>query len=348
MIGQAKSFKTMGKTFEPSPSQLQVLSLAGGGFMGLFTATVLEALEEKYRRFYDTTEVFAGTSVGSLLALGLASGRSAKDIASTMRDVGPDIFPPSALPLVSKVKNAWKPKYKTEELRNVIESLVGKKKLGDLERHVIVPAVDLTAGSYRVFRGGGDSIDAEIPVVDVALASAAAPTYFPVHPIETELFADGGLIANAPDAIAAQEALGRLGGRKDRTRMIAIGTTLVESGAKSDVENLDWGALEWLPQLLKFTMAGQVSLARAMAAEALGASNTMVIDPLQSASQSQVVGLDKADKIAADTLDAIAKQAMRELLDPVSGQTAFFQRWNNHNVVSPKPTEPSRAWIRSV
>ena len=36
-------------------------------------------------------------------------------------------------------------------------SLVGDKKMGDLKRHVFIPAVDLTAGSYRIFRSGARS-----------------------------------------------------------------------------------------------------------------------------------------------------------------------------------------------
>ena len=52
---------------------LRVLSLAGGGFLGLYTAVVLEALEARAgeplaRRF----DLLAGTSIGGLLGLALA------------------------------------------------------------------------------------------------------------------------------------------------------------------------------------------------------------------------------------------------------------------------------------
>jgi len=53
--------------------KVRVLSLAGGGFLGLYTAAVLEGLEARVgeplgRRF----DLIAGTSIGGLLALALA------------------------------------------------------------------------------------------------------------------------------------------------------------------------------------------------------------------------------------------------------------------------------------
>jgi len=57
----------------PTSRPLRVLSLAGGGFLGLYTAVVLEGLEERAgkplgRRF----DLLAGTSIGGLLSLALA------------------------------------------------------------------------------------------------------------------------------------------------------------------------------------------------------------------------------------------------------------------------------------
>ncbi len=51
-----------------------ILSLSGGGFLGLYTVSVLAGLEEETgqplaRRF----ELLAGTSVGGIIALGLAA-----------------------------------------------------------------------------------------------------------------------------------------------------------------------------------------------------------------------------------------------------------------------------------
>ena len=314
-----------------SQKQLQILSLAGGGFMGLFTADVLAAIEDSERPFFETTDLFAGTSVGALIALGLASEVSAKTIASKMRANGASIFPQSAFPLLSKVKAISSPKFDPEALRTVIESIVGKATLGDLKRHVVVPAVNLTSGSCKIFRGGKKSNDKDVLVADVALASAAAPVYFPVYKIGSELFADGGLVANAPDAIAANEAMINLGGRPNFVRMLAVGTTLYAAGSKSDANSIEWGAKDWLPQLLKFSMAGQVSLARHLAENMLGQKNMLVVDPTRSSDQNDVIKLDKADQVAADTLAAIAKATIDDLFKENSSEKAFLERWRNHS-----------------
>jgi patatin-like phospholipase/acyl hydrolase len=39
----------------------------------------------------------------------------------------------------------------------------------------------------------------------VALATSAAPTYFPPHVAEGRTFVDGGLVANAPDLVLLTE-----------------------------------------------------------------------------------------------------------------------------------------------
>lgn len=338
----------MATQFQIPRKHLQVLSLAGGGFMGLFTADVLAEIEERERPFFETTELFAGTSVGALIALGLASGAPARTIAEKMRANGESIFPPSAFPLLSKLRAISNPKFDTEALRAVIESIVGKATLGDLKRRVVVPAVDLTSGSCRIFRGGEDSEDKDVPVADVALASAAAPVYFPVHAIGPELFADGGLVANAPDAIAAQEAIINLGGQRGYVRMLAVGTTLCAAGSKSDAKNIDWGAKDWLPQLLKFSMAGQVSLARHLAENILGRENMLLVDPSRSSDQNDVIGLDKADQVAADTLAAIAKATIRDLFKEGSTEKAFLERWNNHTVPDTPRSPPTGPRIRTV
>ncbi|MEJ1967781.1 MAG: hypothetical protein WDN03_03955 [Rhizomicrobium sp.] len=58
-----------------------------------------------------------------------------------------------------------------------------------------------------------------------ALATTAAPTYFPLHSIDGELFADGGLHANAPDIIAISEALRTYNAPLSQIGMVSIGTT---------------------------------------------------------------------------------------------------------------------------
>ncbi len=320
--------------FDPEIRNIQIVSLAGGGFMGLFTAEFLARLEADGVDFLGTTDVFAGTSAGSLIALGLAAGVPAKTIAAKMREKGEAIFPPKiakANAIVSAIQHPKTAKYETTGLKEALHDLVKTTKMGDLPRRALVPAVDMTAGTYRIFRGGVDGPDANILVADVALASAAAPLYFPVHAIGSNLFADGGLIANAPDAIAATEALHVLSGRAGRVKLLSVGTTLGAAGLAGSAIPNDWGPAQWASRLLDYSMAGQVALSRHMAETLLGADKVVTIDPLRSAEQNEVLALDKANAEAVNTLNAMADRAALNL---TQSNRQFVNLWKAHQAVS--------------
>ena len=57
------------------PGRFQVLALDGGGIRGLYTASLLGALEKGIGRpIVDHFDLIAGTSTGGIIALGLAKG----------------------------------------------------------------------------------------------------------------------------------------------------------------------------------------------------------------------------------------------------------------------------------
>lgn len=75
-------------------ARFQILSLSGGGYRGLYTATVLAELEEALggtplARSFD---LITGTSVGGILALGLALEIPAARLAELFEHHGQQIF----------------------------------------------------------------------------------------------------------------------------------------------------------------------------------------------------------------------------------------------------------------
>ena len=71
----------------------QILSLSGGGFLGLYTVSVLAELERQVRRpIASCFDLLAGTSVGGIIALGLAAERPASDIKHAFESYGTRIF----------------------------------------------------------------------------------------------------------------------------------------------------------------------------------------------------------------------------------------------------------------
>ena len=71
----------------------QILSLSGGGFLGLYTISVLAELERQVRRpIASCFDLLAGTSVGGIIALGLAAEKPATDIKHAFESYGTRIF----------------------------------------------------------------------------------------------------------------------------------------------------------------------------------------------------------------------------------------------------------------
>ena len=166
-------------------SRFGVLALSGGGFLGLYTLAILAALEKEFGTPIATRfDLLAGTSVGGIIALGLAAEIPVREIQYAFEKNGTKIFSDRAAatgrlrPFLELRRNALRPKYQAEELRRTIIELLGHDKLiGDLKHPVIVPAVNVTKGCPQIFKTPHHetfSVDLHYRVVDVALATSAA------------------------------------------------------------------------------------------------------------------------------------------------------------------------------
>ncbi len=309
----------------------QILSLSGGGFLGLYTAAVLAELEERSgRRLTDCFDLIAGTSIGGIIALGLAAGRSAADICAAFKKHGPEIFPghppfTKAGWLYRFARNVPAPLYQAAALRRTVERIVGVETvMSDLSRPVVIPAVNLTKGGPKVFKTGHNRrfvLDWRLKVVDVALATSAAPTYFPAHRIGDELFADGGMFANSPDMIAMHEAEMFLDVARDDIRVLSVGTTTTDFAMSSSLEP-NMGVMGWMRnQRLTNVMIGcQQALTNDMMRHVLG-ERYLRIDRRQADEQRAELALDAATAGAISNLLAIAGASFAEVsADPSLGE----------------------------
>lgn len=303
----------------------RILSISGGGFLGLYSAAVLAALEEQsgqplHRRF----DLIAGTSIGGILALGIAANKPVAKIVDAFKKNGSKIFSARPAPtgvIASKLalgKNALKAKYASDNLRNVITDLVGADTMiGDLKQRTIVPAVNLTKGSPQVFKTPHHKTfirDWKLPVVDVALATSAAPTFFPIHKIGGEMFADGGLYANSPDEIALHEAEYFLGQKTEDVHILSIGTTTSKFSFSGAVNaNLGW--VGWMGgQKLPSVMIGAQQMNADFVLRHKLGNRYLRIDHDQSAEQSKHLALDVATPQAIENLLGLAEASVRQHL----------------------------------
>ncbi|UOG19805.1 CBASS cGAMP-activated phospholipase [Acinetobacter sp. PK01] len=200
--------------------KVKVLALNGGGARGLYTISVLaqleQIIEDEYQipnvRIGDYFDLITGTSIGGILALGLASGKSARELKEKFKDSAPSIFPTWRFFFQTFIK-VFFPVYDSEPLRNTVKNMIGDNTtFKDLTRRVMIPSVNLSEGCPRFFKtphGEFFHKDANVKLIDAAMATSAAPTYFKPHFIESEghFFADGGLVANNPSYIGLREVL---------------------------------------------------------------------------------------------------------------------------------------------
>ena len=140
---------------------------------------------------------YLGTSMGAVVAAGLASGIGNDELLERMAEVGRrgvvrDPFAPVAgLYLRSLLKPA--------PLRAAIEAMVPARRFADLTSPLTVTAVDLDTGELLLFGAGA----ANAPLVDVLCASCALPVYYPPVILNGRRLGDGGLRAVLPLEAAA-------------------------------------------------------------------------------------------------------------------------------------------------
>ena len=201
-----------------------VLSLTGGGFRGLYSARVLQELEQQAGRpIGQCFDLIAGTSIGGILALAVAFDCPMDTVLRAFREFGPRIFPPK-----SKFAGLMSSKYDTVALCEVIDAILPlEATLADARHALVIPALNLTMGSQQVLKTRHNpdwTRDSRYKIKEIALATAGAPIYFPIASLDNQLFADGGLFANAPDLVALHEANKFFGQLDSAVRMLSVGT----------------------------------------------------------------------------------------------------------------------------
>ena len=253
----------------------RALSLTGGGVRGLFSATVLSELERRIGRdLSEQFDVVVGTSVGGIIALGLACGISAKKIASHISASAKDIF---GKPARLNPDGLRATRHRPDRLRECIGTILGSSantKIRELNRNVLIPSVDAFANRIVYFSnveriGSTPCLNASL--IDVALATSAAPTYFPPHIIDEAAFLDGGIASNNPDIEALRFCWTVLSRTLQSLRILSIGTGDVQHVVDRQ-DCMDAGAIKWMRKykILDRMMSLQESKSSGLVADLLG------------------------------------------------------------------------------
>ena len=308
----------------------QILCLSGGGFRGLYTASLLEKLEQEAgKALSEVFDLIAGTSIGGILALGLASGRSATKLRESFEANADRIFPRYREVKGHKVfprvpRGILKARYPQTGLRDTLKEILGERSTAPLcaglATHVLISSVDLNERGPRIFRTSDP--DCNVSLLDVGLATSAAPTYFPEHTIGSNLVVDGGLIANAPDMISLIEALKTE--PLESIRMLSVGTAGRE-GARAYRKAKSPGLIGSAKDTFFLTLDAQEQLS-VMAVGDLLRDRYLRIDVKPSASEREAIGLDIIGTRAAETLKLMAARTWNEQQPP--NQARFREMLN--------------------
>jgi predicted acylesterase/phospholipase RssA len=207
---------------------------------------------------------------------------------------------------------------------------------------VIIPSINYSTGEAVLFKTSHHPDlrrDLCIPLVDVALATSAAPGFFPRHRYANSQYVDGGLFANAPGTLALHEATQFFGRTDDNVHLMSIGTmssrSTVDARRALTGGHLDWGggnALQAPKRLFSLAISVQETLSCNMLNHRLH-NRYLHIDDDNSDERARALALDKTDAAAREVLLGTAEQRskhcisdprVREFMNHTASNPTFF------------------------
>lgn len=207
----------------PEEREFRVLSIDGGGIKGIFAAAFLARLElsrlggRSIGRYFD---LITGTSTGGIIAIALAAGISAQRILDLYVSQGREIFPRR------RDYGFVRPAFKQLALAGALRELFGVSVLGDVTARLCIPSADGRHGDVAVFKTPHHPDyrrDWRMSLVDVGLATSAAPTFLKVHEADGYRFIDGGVWANNPVMVGVVDTLSCFSVARRKVRVLSIG-----------------------------------------------------------------------------------------------------------------------------
>lgn len=294
------------------------MSLDGGGIKGVFAASFLAELEKRIGRTVgDYFDLIAGTSTGGIIALGLGMGISARELTGFYESEGPQIF--AGRGIWRSARWLVRTKYDPDGLRRALQKHLGDRQLWESTTRLLIPSMSRDTSDIHIIKTPHHPdlhTDWRLRAVDVALATSAAPTFFPAaRATGGPALLDGGVWANNPVALACVEAIGRrLRWPLDGVKVLSIGCTACPPGRSFFRARGVTGFFGWMKPLLEMMMEGQSRGALGEAKNILGSANVVRVNPTVARGQyslddvrnvESLIGLG-AEQARADARDVIA------------------------------------------
>ncbi|HUP05445.1 MAG TPA: patatin-like phospholipase family protein [Bryobacteraceae bacterium] len=213
----------------------KILSIRGGGIRGIIPACCLIGLEQQLGGLTrDHIDYCAGTSTGALLTAAVAAGVPATEILKIYTDRSQEIFTPTgAIAEAKRLIDGYM--YDPKNLQKVLASVLGagaQWTVNDCPIGVMISATAMNGHNWYFVRDNPKNAGSTgaVKLIDAAVASASAPTYFNHWTIDnvggkSVTFFDGGVGGTAnPVYQACVEAFEFDAFTPADTRVVALGT----------------------------------------------------------------------------------------------------------------------------
>ncbi|MDR3529295.1 MAG: CBASS cGAMP-activated phospholipase [Rhodopila sp.] len=292
----------------PADRPFRILSIDGGGICGILPSSLLAELETRFlsgNSIVGYFDLIAGTSTGGIIALGLAHGLTAVAIRNFFVDRDDRVFPnPNALVrLWRKARRFHRHGYDSEALHEELLTVFGETTLGDARTRLCIPSFEGVHGDIWLFKTPHHpdyKKDRFERMVNVALATSAAPTYLRAVPNNGYLMVDGGLWANNPVMNAVTEALSCFDIERHQIQILSLGCG--ETSFKVDASRATGGIVSWR-HAIRAAMRAQSLNALGQAGLLVGKENLARIDAPET---PDPIGMDDY-KRAKTELPAMAR-----------------------------------------
>lgn len=220
------------------------IAIDGGGIRGVMVTKALSILEAKIGHpLNELSRLYAGTSTGSIISAGLASGLTAARIHELYVELGAGVF-----------RQGWRTfffplsrfRYSPRPLEQALTEQFGDMRMKDLWQDLALKDVVIT--TFDVMTNETCFIKPwklqyqDWPLVKAVMASSSVPTYFP--PVD-DRYIDGGVGSYAnPCYLAAYELTYCLGWKPEETTLISLGTgrspNAMRPGEPARIPAWDW------------------------------------------------------------------------------------------------------------
>lgn len=290
------------------PRKYFVLSFDGGGVRMILQNQILTRILDVYPDFLEKVNVFAGTSAGSVLATGLATGILPGDTNLISKTLVGKIFKKSLARPIGIFKN----KYDSHGLRESLEDVFGTNREFPDDKKLFITAFKACSDSDQLLNTDSgrpkwllprvarwhpiayhnlDETRPQANLVDAILSSSAAPTYFPIFKGNV----DGG-IGNTNPTLSILTKLISKGVDISNIYILSIGSGENSNFIAERYENAEWGVMRWAPRILDMLFDASQELTSQQAYEILG-DNFWRVQPVLGDTPIALDDVESYDKL---------------------------------------------------